>query len=112
MSTLGPFWRQFSLNISIFCEKKDAKKRYAKSAHPSGSRPSIIISRGSLTAPLACALFQQETRVQAKIAGIVARTRFFLESCFISDFFLKLFHVCKIVRQNGKGKYQEHIISG
>ena len=95
MSTLGPFWGQLSLKISIVCEKKQAEKGYAKSARPSGSRETMILSRGSLTAPLACALFQQETTVRAQIPGIVARTRFFFGNLFhfvsISVLFAKLF---------------------
>jgi hypothetical protein len=84
MSTLGTFWGPFSQEISILCEKKDAENRYEKSARPGGSRGSMILSRGSLTAPLACALFQQEKIVRAQISGIVARTRFFFsELCFI-----------------------------
>ena len=86
---------QFFIENLDFVWKKDAKKRYAKSARPSGSRHTKILSRGSLTAPLACALFQQETTVRAQIPGIVARTRFFLEICFIlfqiQFFFAKLF---------------------
>ena len=67
----------------------------------------MILSRGSLTAPLACALFQQETTVRAQIPGIVARTRFFLENCSI----LFPFHIFgKFARKNGKGKCQEHIV--
>ena len=71
------------------------------SPHSALSYSMVYICMGSLTASLACALFQQETRVRATIAGIVARTQLFLEICF---------HFCKIVRQNGKGKYQEHIV--
>ncbi len=52
---------------------------YANSARASGFRQTMILSRGSLAASLACALFQQETIVRAQVPVIVARTRFFLE---------------------------------
>jgi hypothetical protein len=68
----------------------------------------MILFRGSLTAPLACALFQQETTVRAQILGIVARTRFFWKS--VSFCFNFSFCFCKFVRQNGKDKCQEHIV--
>ena len=61
----------------LLCEKRNAENRYVKGARPSGSRHTMILSRGSLTVPLACALLEQETTVRAQIPGIVARIRFF-----------------------------------
>jgi len=52
------------------------------SPHSALSYSMVYICMGSLTASLACALFQQETRVRAEIAGIVARTQFFIGNLF------------------------------
>ena len=80
------------------------KKRYAKSARPSGSRTSMILSRGSL----ACTLFQQETTVRAQIPGIVARARFFSRKSVSFCFHFRFFE--NLLEKSGKGKCQKHIV--
>ena len=73
----------FIENLDFVRKKECQQKGMQKVPAHVDPGSAIALSRSSLTAPLACALFQQETRVRATIAGIVARTRFFLEICFI-----------------------------
>ena len=78
-SPLGSILGTIFIEILILCEKKGCKKPGRKKCLTKSKLETIILSQGSLTAPLACALFQEETTVRAKVSGIVARTRFFPE---------------------------------
>ena len=79
-STLGSFFGTIFIEILILCEKKGCKKTGRKNCPTNRKLGTIILSQGSLTAPLACALFQEETTVRAKVSGIVARAPFFQKS--------------------------------
>ena len=76
----GPFRWPFSLKSWFCVKKKDAKKQVEKSVRPHGNGTLSSFPRAPWQPPLACALFQQETTVRAKVSGIVAQTRFFLEN--------------------------------
>ena len=65
-TNLGSILGTIFIENHNFVRKKGCEKQVGKNASPSGSRPSIITSRGSLTAPLACALFQKETIVSRR----------------------------------------------
>ena len=82
------------IEIGNFAPKKGCEKQVGKNARPIGSGPSIVTSQGSLTAPLACALFQEETTVRAKASAIVARTRFFQKMLFDFDFIANFLKTC------------------
>ena len=54
---LGTFWTQFSSKITILSEKKGSKKWFKKRWPPWLKQDPMTMARGSLTAPLACAVF-------------------------------------------------------
>ena len=56
--------------------------------------------------------FNKKQHFEHKLQELLLELDFFEKAVSFPIFFWKLFHFCKIVRQNGKGKYQEHIISG
>ena len=54
---LGPFWMPFSFKIAILSEKVASKNGSKKGCPPIRKRVPMTKRRGSLTAPLACAVF-------------------------------------------------------
>ena len=74
---LGQFWEPFSSKIVTFSEKMVPKIASKKRSRPRRKRNPMTVARGSLTAPLACAVFwtrnnclskklsEQETRTGA-----------------------------------------------
>ena len=54
---LGPFWKQVSSKIRILSKKRAPKNGSKKGCPPLRKQPPMTMARGSLTAPLACALF-------------------------------------------------------
>ena len=62
-SILGTF---FDSKLSFVEQNRGAKTATKKGSPPSGKQLTIYKPRGSLTAPLACAFFEQETVVRAR----------------------------------------------
>ena len=90
-----------------FVPSKIMQTNRSNKCSPKWKGTCIVLSQGSLTAPLACALFQEEPQVRAEVSGIAARV------CFSRKMLFDLFplqNFKNLFKKVVTDEYQKHIV--